>query len=337
MRGGPNRWWMLAALAAACAHAPPPPAAPGPAPVFPSEQLPRAQWTEALPRPAAPDDSIWSRLGRAILGVRAEERRPPALQRPFGVAVGEDGAVLWVADPDAPGLFRIDSGGVLEPVACRGREWGAPMAVAVSPDGTLWVADAGAPAVVRLARDRACQAFGAGDLMRPTGVAVAGGRVWVADPPAHRLVAFEPDGRVALRIGEEGGGPGQLEFPSGVGVDGAGNLLVVDALNFRISRFSPDGRFLSAFGERGDESGELARPKAVATDARGRIYVSDAQRDTILVYSDQGAFDYALGEPGSDPGQVVLPAGLAVSGDRVFVADSGNGRIEVYRLLGDAR
>ncbi len=319
-------------MALACAHAPAraPAAPPRTWPEPPAQ--PRARWAATLPA-AGRVPSFWGKLGRWILGSGADAGEKVALQRPFGVAVRGD--AVWIADPDAPGVFRIGREGALERVSCERQPWSAPMAVAVAPDGAAWVADAGAGVLVRIVPQGGCAFFGEGQLQRPTGIVVAAGRVYVVDPPAHQVVAFETDGRVALRIGEPGDGDGQLDFPSGIGVDAAGRLLVVDALNFRIARFSADGKWLGSFGERGDEGGELARPKAVAVDGGGRTFVSDAQRSTVLVYSPDDRFEFAVGDPGAAPGELVLPAGVTVDGRRLFVADSGNRRVEVYELLGD--
>ena len=333
--------WCAAALAAACAHAPP--AAPDaaataavePPPAWPAPPAaPRVRWSASVAvEVRRPEEGWWRRLGRAVLGFSPADDDAPRLRRPFGIASAGDR--LWIADPDGPAVYRLAPGGALERVSCRGREWVAPMAIAVAPDGTAYVADGGAGAVIRVPPGGPCAAIGEGTLVRPTGLALAAGRVYAVDPAQHAVFAFAPDGTAALRFGEPGGGPGQLEAPSGLGVDGEGNLLVVDALNFRIARFAPDGRFLGAFGERGDRGGELARPKGVAVDGRGRIFVTDAQRGVVVVFSGDGAFDIVFGEDGERPGQLALPAGIEVRGNQVMVADSGNHRIDVYELVGE--
>ncbi len=45
-------------------------------------------------------------------------------------------------------------------------------------------------------------------------------------------------------------------------------------------------------------------------------------------------FVTAWGGPGQGPGQFSDPTGLAVAGEEVFVADSRNGRIQVFGLGG---
>jgi DNA-binding beta-propeller fold protein YncE len=281
--------------------------------------------------PAPPQPSRWRHVLDAIVGEERADDREPELQRPFGVAATARGDVL-VADPEL-GVFRLTAAGRRTPVTCGGREWGAPMAVALAPDGALLVCDGGTAEVVRVAPDGACTSVAAGALERPTGVAADAERVYVADPPRHEVVVVSASG--AGRLGGRGEGEGRFDFPTAVAVAPDGTVLVVDALNFRVVRLSPGGAWLAAFGAPGDEGGDLARPKGVAVDGGGRVYVSDAQRDLVLVFTREGAFDYAIGGTGTSPGWFTHPAGLAVAGGRLYVADSHNHRIQVFEILGE--
>lgn len=328
---------LLLAAAAGCAHAP---AARPPAPevVWPlPPEAPRARLAAEFPDPSAPPPrrSRFRALLDAIAGVGDRERRSgEQLARPFGVAALPGGAFA-VADPDGPAVLRVDAGRNATPVACRDREWVAPMAIAAAPDGALWIADGGGAQVVRVGPDGACRAIGAGLLERPTGLALDGDRVVVADPPRHQLVVLSStDGKELARWGGLGEGDGQLHFPSSVARAPDGSFLVVDALNFRVARFAPNGAWLGAFGFAGEAGGAFARPKGIAVDAGGRLYVSDAQRDAVLVFSADGTFECALGAGGTARGELALPAGLAVASGRLYVADSHNHRVQVFELLG---
>ncbi len=326
----------LLAATLACAHAPPP-ARPVAAVTWPEPpEQPRLRLVAVIPSPDAPPPklSFWRRVLHTIVGTDPEEQTARTLVRPFGVAVAADGTV-YVADPDLPGVLRTDPAGETTPLSCPGREWGSPIAAALGQRGDLLVADAGAGEVVRISPDGgACRILGAGALERPTGVAEAGGRILVADPPRHQIVVIAADGAVAERWGRHGAGEGELNFPTAVAAAPDGTVLVVDALNFRIVRLAADGRTAGTFGAPGDEGAGFARPKGVATDGDGRVYVSDAQRDLVLVFDAAGRFEYAAGAPGSSPGHVQHPAGLAVANGRLFVADSHNRRVLVFQILG---
>jgi DNA-binding beta-propeller fold protein YncE len=324
----------LLAACAACAHAPA--RAPLPEAVWPeAPAAPRARLAALFPDPAAPPPrrGFWRALVDVVAGVDRDARRArEGLARPFGVAALSDGAVV-VADPDGPAVLRFQAGRV-SPVACRGREWAAPMAVAASPDGALYVADGGSAEVVRVGADGTCRALGTGALERPSGVALSGGRLFVADPPRHQVVVLSLEGAVLARWGARGTGDGELHFPTAVAATPGGEVLVVDALNFRVARFAADGAWRGAFGAPGTAGGDFERPKGVAVGQSGRVYVSDAQRDAVLVFGADGTFEYALGAPGAEPGRLTMPAGLALVGGLLYVADSHNQRVQVFELLG---
>ena len=296
---------------------------------------PRVRLVSVFPDPEAPAPrrSFWQRVVDVITG-REPENPQRWLVRPFGVAVG-NGSV-YVADPDAPSVLRID-GSRAEQIACRDLAWGAPMAVALSPDGELFVADGGAATIVAVKPGGACTSLGAGILERPVALVLDGERILVADAPRHEIVVLSKGGELLGRWGRQGSGEGELHFPTGLSWAPDGTLLVVDALNFRIARLSPRGEWRGSFGLPGETGGDLARPKSVGADAAGRVYVSDAQRDLVLVFAPDGSFDYAIGASGGAPGYLALPAGVAVEGRRIIVADSMNGRIQVFELVGDRK
>jgi 6-bladed beta-propeller protein len=304
--------------------------------VWPDPPLaPRARLVAEYPdaRRGGGGHALWRRAFDAVVGADAGAAAPEAevLVRPFALAAVRGDVV--VADPDAARVLRLDwRSGRAEPLECAGRRWTSPIAVAEGAGGATLVADG--DHVVRVTGS-SCSDFGAGALTRPTGIAVASGRVYVVDPPRHDVVVFDDAGSELLRFGGRGEGEGELNYPTAVAAAPDGTLLVVDALNFRVVRFSADGRYLGTFGEAGEGEGAFARPKAVAVDAAGRIYVSDAERDVVAVFDAAGTFEYVLGSSGSGPGELLLPAGVAVAAAHLFVADSQNGRIQVFELLGD--
>lgn len=327
---------VLATLAlGGCAHAPPRPAPVEPV-VWPAPpEAPRVRLALVLSSPdeTAPKPSLWRRAWRAFVGLDPADDQVARFQRPFGVAATADGGLL-VADPDAAVVVRMRPGAATALLACSGRPWTAPMAVATSAEGEVYVADAGEGAVARIGADGRCTWLGDGTLERPTGLALRGGEVFVADPPSHRVLVLSRASELVRTIGGPGDGEGCLHFPTSLAFDASGNLLVVDALNFRVARFGPDGRWLGAFGATLADGGPFAMPKAIATGADGRVYVSDAQRDVVVVFRPDGTFDYAFGAPGSGAGRFSHPAGLASAGGRVYVADSFERRIQAFEIIG---
>jgi DNA-binding beta-propeller fold protein YncE len=294
----------------------------------------RARLLAIVPDPGAPapERSWWVRAIEWITGGTLGGERTAGLERPFGVAVAPDGAVV-VADPDAASVVRVRSDGSTDPIRCTATSWSAPMALAYGSTGALYVADAGLAAILRIV-GKECTIIGRGELERPTGLTAGSDRVFVVDPPRHQVLALSLDGQLLSRWGAQGSADGQFAFPSSIASAQADTLLIADALNFRVVRIGTDGRWISSFGSAGEESSSFERPKGVATDPDGRVYVSDAQRDVVLVFSAEGRYEYTIGEPGGGPGQFTLPSGLAVANGRLYVADSQNRRIQVFELLG---
>ena len=85
-------------------------------------------------------------------------------------------------------------------------------------------------------------------LTYPYGVAVDGaGNVYVADTVNHRIRKITTSGVVSTLAGSSSGytdGTGtsaKFSYPSGVAVDGAGNVYVADTYNHRIRKITASG------------------------------------------------------------------------------------------------
>jgi sugar lactone lactonase YvrE len=130
---------------------------------------------------------------------------------------------------------------------------------------------------------------------------------------------------VSMFQGGKGAGRGQFDFPRGMTVDGAGNILVADTSNGRIQKFSPTGAFLSLIGRPGRNEGELQEPNGLAVDGSGNIYVADVGNQRIQKLTGAGKF--ITQSKGPAPG-FYGPRDLWLTSDNsVYVVDQGNARI----------
>ena len=184
----------------------------------------------------------------------------------------------------------------------------------------------------------------------PFGVVVTDeGTVYVADAgESNRIRKITPDGAVTTFAGSsEGFSDGlataaSFNTPSGLAIDGGGNLLVADTGNNRIRKITPEGQVSTVAGDgtAGYKDGPAAQaqfngPIGVAVDARGNIYVADAYNDRIrLIASDDQVSTVAgKGTPGYSDGdrntaQFDTPCGIAILNDgSLIVADTGNDRL----------
>jgi sugar lactone lactonase YvrE len=125
-----------------------------------------------------------------------------------------------------------------------------------------------------------------------------------------------------------------------------GHLLVADTLNHLVRRFTLFGQEVGRIGvelpaaERPvfrDERGYLLKPNAVAVDAAGHIFVACGDRALIHGVQRFGAQGErprslrAFGEPGERFG---APQGLTVGDGKLFIADTYNGCVQVFRTEG---
>ncbi len=259
--------------------------------------------------------------------------------RPTGVA--ERDGVLYVADPGAAALWIVDApqNRVLKVDRVGDTALVSPVAIALGPEGTVFVADSMLKQVFSL--DRTGKLLGvaaAQGLERPAGVAfdAESRSLYVADSVAHRVSVFGPGGVRLRTIGERGTADGAFNGPAYLAVYGNGTLLVTDAYNFRIEAFDRDGRFLWKAGRAGDGSGDFAAPKGLASDREGHVYVVDALFDAIQVFDDRGTLLFAFGGHGAGEGQFWLPSGIFISArDDIYVADSYNRRIQIFHRTSD--
>jgi DNA-binding beta-propeller fold protein YncE len=315
--------------------------------VFPAPQtqeVPRYRYLGQLVgegnfRAASGNRSAASKLFAWVVGLAEQPNQPVVLQRPQSGLVDAAGRVL-VTDVSRNAVFVFDEAGGRLAVwdqATKTQRFAAPIGLAIGRGGELLVADAELGQVFRLAADGTpVGAFGAGVLLRPTGIVrdPQRGRVFVADTRAHDIKVFDDEGRLLTTWGRRGAGPGELNYPTHLAFSD-GTLIVCDSLNARVQGFDSEGRATLRFGERGLYVGNMVRPKGVAADDEGNIYVVESMHDTLLVFDRHGQPLMSLGGTGQDVGRFFLPAGVWVdSRNRVFVADMFNGRVAVFQFLG---
>jgi DNA-binding beta-propeller fold protein YncE len=244
---------------------------------------------------------------------------------------------------DAPNPFTTVEGWAKMPA---GREWGSTSAVDIDRDGrSIWVAERCGKAPDGRVLNRCFNA--------QTGE-------WSPHPP---VLKFDSNGNLVTSFAA-----GMIVWPHGIDVDRDGNIWVTDGLdNFpgggrgaaaagtpppappakpvghQILKFSPDGKLLMALGKAGgNRPGETPdpasfyQPNDVITSAKGEIFVveghnNNSQSQRLIKLDRTGKFIKETGKRGSAPGEFLMPHALEFdSKGRLFVADRGNNRIQIY-------
>jgi DNA-binding beta-propeller fold protein YncE len=109
------------------------------------------------------------------------------------------------------------------------------------------------------------------------------GNLYVADACNHRVQVFTRDGKLVRTWGTCGKEPGQLSYPYDLAFSGGDrpHLYVVEYGNCRVQKFTPQGESLGCWGRPGREPGRLASPWALVVDSRGRVHVIDSENDRV--------------------------------------------------------
>jgi DNA-binding beta-propeller fold protein YncE len=160
------------------------------------------------------------------------------------------------------------------------------------------------------------------------------GAVYVGDQGSHIIQQFAPDGTWLRDIGTAGTRPGELTGTGSLAVAGDGSLLVADGGTNGVVRFDTTGgligswrpgpdlgpfRFGPGRGNDGAAGGGLAA-------AGGTVYVADTGNDRVLRFD----LDGGRGTQIVAPGQLANPRGVAVRGTRMLVADDQHHRLAVF-------
>jgi sugar lactone lactonase YvrE len=250
---------------------------------------------------------------------------------PFGVAV--DGAGnLFIAEIDSNRVRRINPAGIISTVAGT---------------GTRGFAGDNGPAV-------SAQFFG------PKNVTVdSSGDLYIVDTFNNRIRKITPDGIITTVAGtgvqgfSGDNGPAtsaQLNWPSGIALTAAGNLLIVDSV--RIRSVSPAG-VISTIAGGGEAiidsrdgkaalSVHLGPVTGIAADLAGNIFVGESDLGYIRKMTPAGSIVTVAGNGrsltfGGDLGpasaaRLSQPWGISLDAiGNLFIADTGNNRIRMVR------
>lgn len=256
----------------------------------------------------------------AAFGTNDGTRTDARFNGPMGIAADSSGNV-YVADSGNRTIRKVTPDGVVTTLAgtagVRGSRDGTgpaalfanPTGVAVDGSGNVYVVDfesatlrkiTPAGVVTTLAGSAGANGFvdGIGSASRfslPIDVTVdTAGMIYVVDRNNHAIRKVTPAGVVTTLAGSGSAGYANgsgtvatFKFPSGLAVDGAGNVYVADTDNQVIRRVTPSGEVSTVAGSglgSVDAPGTAAAfydPKDVAADATGRIYVTDRGNHTV--------------------------------------------------------
>jgi outer membrane protein assembly factor BamB len=158
------------------------------------------------------------------------------------------------------------------------------------------------------------------------------GLVYVADVGNGRVQVFQPDGTFVRKFGSFGDGGGQFIRPYQLNADADGNVYVLDAGSLTLSKFDRNGAFVARFGHgAGGLDGSQTLDHGVAIDGEGRLVLTDDAAAQVLILDRDGRLLDHFGEPGLALGQFQAPCAVDVDHDgNAYVYDCETRHVQVF-------
>lgn len=268
----------------------------------------------------APDGAVTVIAGSGEYGFSEACGNPKRakMRAPADIAIDAAGNV-YIADQNNARVRVLQVGDVIRTYFGPGSidlgagQFGRPQGLAVDNGGSLYIADAVANRVFRIA----------------SGLSVLGGR-----SEAAGQISTVAGGDIALGCGD--GDPRALNGPTAVSIATDGTLYVADTGNHRVVSVAPDGthRILAGIGDPGFSGdggpanvAKLSSPQGVLALPDGTVWIADSGNNRVRIVAKDGTISTFAVVPG------VRSLARAVFGEILIGADLGVWRVTGTGLL----
>lgn len=285
-----------------------------------------ADFSNNLIRKISTQGEVVTFIGSGRASFTDGKGRDAHLNGPDNIAMGADGSI-YVADADNFRIRKVETDGIITTIAGNGirgykdGHWQTamfayPTGVAVDKDGNVYVADRGSHSIRKIIPEgnvvtvagNGFPAYADGQgrkshFREPISLAVdSAGNIYVADSGNNAIRKIAPDGTVSTLAGggksgyrDGAGKEASFSWPTGIAIDGIGNIYVCDSRNNRVRRVTPEGVVstvagigISGFADGSGHNAMFNFPTGVEIDKAGNIYVADSGNNRIRKISQGG-------------------------------------------------
>jgi DNA-binding beta-propeller fold protein YncE len=174
------------------------------------------------------------------------------------------------------------------------------------------------------------------------GIAVApSGLTYAVDRLNQRVEEFSATGAYIGTEGRRGTAAGDYSWPEAVAVDPSGNVWVGDTRNNRLEEYSSNLALPPLSVVTGNATvGAFNYIEGITVASNDIVWIADTDNNRIVSYDPSDGAMVAFGTRGKSttigaPAQFINPQAVAVSSTDIYVADTGNDRIDEVDMNGN--
>src|SRR5579863_3326868 len=216
-------------------------------------------------------------------------------------------------------------------ILCAAGAWGQAYTIStIAGNGTTGFAGDGGAAT-------------SAQLSFPGGIAIdSSGNMYIADSGNNRIrkisngtITTVAGNGTAGYTGDKGAATSaELNNPTGVAVDSAGNIYIADTNNHVVRQVSSSGTITTFAGDNGAGAGysgdtgtanqaQLNYPTAVVIDSANNLYIADSANNVVRIVASN-----TINTVSATSGLVIHPDGLAVdAAGNLYIADTDDRRV----------
>lgn len=161
------------------------------------------------------------------------------------------------------------------------------------------------------------------------------GEIFLADHEFNRVLRIDSFGQPKASFGDFNWGEGRLSRPAKILIGSQREIFVSDSTAAAIVQYDPYGNFVRRLGEGvlRDPAG-MAEVKINAKNVNAALLViADRGNHRVVGLNPAGVVWAAFGKMGRRAEQFQFPADVVAYGNRIFVLDTGNNRVQMFEIL----